>query len=112
MQKIVLAVILLLSAMLCSQPARSGDLAQGKLKVMQVCQTCHGVDGLGSMAGVPHLAGQPEEYLIRQLQGFRSGERQHAQMSIIAQGLSDADIDNVASWYASIRVSAELPPDN
>ena len=87
----------------------AGDLLQGKAKAETVCQTCHGVDGLGTLAGVPNLSGQNEDYIVIQLQAFRAERRQHAQMSIIAKMLSDADIENVATWYSSIKISVELP---
>ena len=45
----------------------------------------------------------------RQLEGVQSGERQHEQMSIIAQGLSDEDIADLAAWYASMKITAEMP---
>ena len=87
----------------------AGNLKPGKDKVQAVCQTCHGLDGISTLAGVPNLAGQKEEYIIIQLKAFRDSRRQHAQMSIIAQMLSDDDIDNVASWYSSIKISPVLP---
>lgn len=104
-----LYIAALAGMLLQALPSNAADLAQGKLKVQQVCQTCHGVGGMAPMAGVPNLGGQKEEYLIAQLRAFRASRRQHAQMSIIAQGLSDADIENVAKWYSSIRISIELP---
>lgn len=81
----------------------------GKAKVESVCRTCHGMDGQGTLAGVPNLGGQNKDYLVIQLQAFRSNRRQHAQMSIIAQMLSDEDIENVTDWYSSIRVTIEQP---
>ena len=90
-------------------PAHGGELAAGKTKVQSTCQTCHGMDGQATLAMVPHLSGQREQYLVIQLQAYRSGKRQHAQMSIIAQMLSDDDIKNVADWYSSIKVSVEAP---
>jgi cytochrome c553 len=37
----------------------------------QQCATCHGLQGLAIMANTPHLAGQPDVYLIEQLKAFR-----------------------------------------
>ncbi|PPR71271.1 MAG: hypothetical protein CFH05_01552, partial [Alphaproteobacteria bacterium MarineAlpha3_Bin4] len=39
----------------------------------------------------------------------RSGERRHEPMNIISKMLSDDDIDQLAEWYASIKVTFELP---
>jgi cytochrome c553 len=47
--------------------------------------------------------------LEKQLKAFRSGERKHEQMSIIAQGLSDEDIRDLVSWYSSLKISVEMP---
>jgi cytochrome c553 len=94
---------------LVSTPIIAANLAAGKARAEATCQTCHGMDGLGTIAGVPNLSGQREDYMIKQLKAFRSSQRQHPQMSIIAQMLSDEDIENVSKWYSSIKISVELP---
>jgi cytochrome c553 len=86
----------------------AADPAAGRGKAA-MCQSCHGIDGLGKLPDVPNIAGEPAEYLTRQLALFKSGERQHEQMSIVAQGLSEADIDDLAAWYASITVTVTVP---
>ena len=91
------------------EPAQAGDAAAGRIKARAACETCHGEDGKGTLAGVPNLSGQRKEYLIEQLQAYRSGSRRNEQMSIIAKSLSDADIENVAEWYAGIKVTVEVP---
>jgi len=88
--------------------AIAGDVAAGKTKA-QMCAICHGLDGLATMPDAPHIGGESTIYLERQLKAFRSGERKHEQMSIIAQGLSDQDIADVVAWYSSIKVSVTLP---
>lgn len=90
------------------QTAAAGDLEIGREK-MRMCQVCHGADGIGTNPTVPNLAGESAVYLVKQLKAFRGGERQHEQMSIIAQGLSDEDIDNVATYYSKIEVTVKLP---
>lgn len=95
--------------MLLAGQASAGDLAAGKTKAEAVCQTCHGIDGLATLPMAANLAGQQKLYLIAQLEAYRAGARQHQQMSIIAQMLSDEDIENVAEWYASIKVTIEMP---
>ena len=87
----------------------AGDRVVAKAKIEAVCQTCHGMDGIGSIAGVPNLSGQKKDYMTIQLEAYRRGQRQHAQMSIIAQMLSDDDIDNVTDWYSSIKITVEKP---
>ena len=92
-----------------AMPAHAGDPIAGKRKAAQACQTCHGLNGIGTMPMVANIAGQQELYIIAQLQAYRSGKRRHEQMSIIARMLSPADIENVAAWYSAISVTVEMP---
>ena len=99
---------LALAALACAQPAAAGDAAQGKEKAAK-CKTCHGIDGIAKIPIAPHLAGESQIYLETQLKAFRSGKRVHEMMSVIAKDLTDEDISDVAAWYASIRITAEMP---
>lgn len=96
------AAVLLLAAGARAEPAA------GREKARQ-CQVCHGYDGIGTNPEVPNIGGESEIYLMKQLRAFRSGERQHRQMSLIAQGLSDEDIRDLADYYASIEITATVP---
>jgi cytochrome c553 len=87
----------------------AAEPALGKAKVQAVCAVCHGVDGIGKNPDVPNLAGESPQYIQKQLKAFRSGARQHDQMSIIAKDLSDNDIANVADWFASLKFTVKLP---
>ena len=53
---------------------------------------------------VPNLSGQPEVYTVEQLRNYRSGKRSHEVMSLMAKPLTDSEIDNLAAWYASLKV--------
>ena len=53
----------------------------------------------------PNLAGQPDVYLSEQLKLFRNGKRQNEVMAVVAKGLTDADIDDLSAWFASIQIS-------
>ena len=90
-------------------PAEAADPAAGRKKA-QMCAVCHGLDGIGTNPEVPNLAGESPFYQTRQLEAFRSGERKHEQMSIIAAGLSDEDIADLVAWYSSIKFSVQVPP--
>ena len=48
--------------------------------------------------------------VARLLRAYRSGGRNHAVMKVIAAPLSDADIDDLATWFAAIKVEATAPP--
>lgn len=104
------AAIAALVAALCAAGAtQAADPAAGRKLASGTCAVCHGLDGIAKNPDAPHLAGENVEYLLRQLKAFKSGERKHEQMSIIAQGLSDEQMANVAAWYSSIKIKAEMP---
>ena len=90
-------------------PAVASDAGAGRDKA-RACVTCHGPLGLSRMPDAPHLAGQPALYLAAQLRAYRSGKRAHEVMAVMARPLSDADIDDLAAWYASIAVEAKEKP--
>jgi cytochrome c553 len=90
-------------------PALARDAAAGREKAA-LCAVCHGPQGLSSAPDAPHLAGQPQLYLSSQLRAYRSGARRHEVMAVIARPLSDDDIDNLAAWYASLKISVQSAP--
>jgi mono/diheme cytochrome c family protein len=57
----------------------------------------------------PHLAGQPEQYLVKSLNEYRSGARKHDMMTLVAKALSDQDVADLAAYYAAIEISATPP---
>lgn len=81
----------------------AGDPVAGKEK-SQSCAACHGVDGNSTNPVWPKLAGQHENYLVKQLLEFKSGARENAQMSPMAAQLSEKDIRDLAAYYASQKV--------
>jgi len=89
-------------------PAKAAkpDLAAGEAKATQVCMACHTADGSRGATANPILQGQHPEYLVKQLQEFKSGKRKNAVMSGMAAALSDDDMRNVAAFYASKKASA------
>jgi cytochrome c553 len=81
-------------------PAAKPDLAKGQAISTQVCAACHTADGSRGSPANPILAGQHPEYLVKQLQEFKSGKRNNAVMKGFASTLSDEDMKNVAAFYA------------
>ena len=99
-----------LHALLCVfGSSAAGDLAAGRAKAETTCKTCHGMDGRGAQAMVANIGGQQKQYLVKQLDDYRAGRREHAQMSIIAQMLSEEDIDNVTDWYSRVIATFKIP---
>ena len=74
------------------------DLVAGEAKYTAVCAACHGADGNSGTPVNPKLAQQHPEYLVKQLQEFKSGVRKNAIMQGFASQLSDADMKNIAFW--------------
>ncbi len=77
------------------------DLAKGEASYGTVCAACHGADGNSGTPANPKLAQQHPEYLVKQLQEFKSGKRANAIMSGFAQTLSEDDMKNIAYWVAA-----------
>jgi len=86
--------------------AAENAATKGKAKAEAQCNVCHGANGMSQIPNAPHLAGQPEIYLVEQLKNFRSGKRANEVMAVLAKPLSDDDITNLAAWYASIEIKA------
>ena len=91
-----------------SSPA-SADAAAGRAKA-QMCAVCHGANGLAVAPNTPHLAGQPEPYLVEQLKAYRSGKRAHEVMGVAAKALTDADIADLAAWFGSLEIVLKKEP--
>ena len=102
--RIAVAIVLLATA----APSAAGDAAAGRRKAI-ACQACHGLDGLSKLPDAPHLAGQPERYLMKSLDEYRKGVRKNELMSIVVKDLSDQDIADLASYYGAIEISAQPP---
>ncbi|MEI6066419.1 MAG: c-type cytochrome [Methylococcaceae bacterium] len=65
------------------------------------CLECHGAEGVSSDAKIPNHAGQYAGYLVKQLNNFQSGERNHEVMNIMAEDLSATDMADIAAYFAS-----------
>lgn len=79
----------------------SGDAGAGANKAT-VCAACHGPQGVAIAPNFPNLAGQSATYLYAQLREFHDGQRTDPIMTGQAATLSDADMRNLASYYASL----------
>ena len=89
------------SASANTEAASKPDLAKGQATSTAVCGACHTADGSRGVAANPILQGQHAEYLVKQLTEFKAGKRANAVMTGMASMLSEADMKNVAAFYAS-----------
>ncbi|MEW6999249.1 cytochrome c [Colwelliaceae bacterium BS250] len=99
MKKLALA---LAATVVMSSSAFAADIEAGKAKTA-MCAACHGANGVSAVPMYPNLAGQKEVYLAKQLKDFKSGTRKDPVMSGMAMPLSDADVANIAAYYASLK---------
>ena len=88
--------------------AQAADPAAGRKKAA-TCAACHGINGIAKIADAPNLAGESATYLTKALNAYRDGKRQSEQMAIVAKRLSDGDIEDLAAWYAALKVTVTEP---
>ena len=65
------------------------------------CAICHGTEGRPVTKDVIALAGLPRDHIVTQMKAFRDGKRTATVMHQIAKGYSDAQIDQLAAWFAA-----------
>lgn len=87
------------------------DLTQGAARFAEVCVACHGVDGNSTIVANPALAQQHPEYLVKQLQEFKSGVRKDPVMQGFASMLSEQEMKNIAGWLASQKSKGGFAKD-
>ena len=86
-------------------------IKSGEKKAM-LCTACHGVENSNNPEW-PNLSQQSKKYLVEQLHAFRDGIRNNALMSSQAMGLSDEDINDLASYYNNVKSKrSALPADD
>ena len=87
--------------------AGTADIAAGK-KLSATCAGCHGPVGVSAIPSFPNLACQKQPYLIGALGDYQSGKRANPVMGGIAKGMSSADIQNVAAYFAGLSCGQKL----
>lgn len=83
------------------QALAAPDALAGKAK-SQTCFACHGADGIGISANIPHIAAQPPLSLFYQLVQYREGMRKGGGMEVFAKSLSDGDIRDIAAYFSAL----------
>jgi len=84
------------------------DIEAGAKRAAQ-CFGCHGADGISLNPKYPNLGGQSTEYLIKQLNAFRTGERSDPFMTPMVSTMSDADVENVSAFFAGKGIKSAEP---
>ncbi len=98
---LIFAVVL---ASVSTHALAAGDAVLGQAKAV-TCIGCHGVNGNSIVPSFPKLASQSEAYLLKQLRDFKTGARVDGMMVGIVASLTDADMENLAAYYAAQTVS-------
>ena len=86
-----------------AEPAKTAkaDLAKGEASFNAVCAACHGAGGNSAIPTNPTLAQQHPDYIVKQLQEFKSGKRANPIMMGMAASLSDDDMKNIGAWLGT-----------
>jgi len=104
-RKRTLLLAVLASAFAASASAAEGGDAQAGQNKAAMCKGCHGIDGYRmaypEVYHVPRLGGQHPAYIVKALQGYKSGNRKSDTMRAIAVSLSEKDMADLAAYYSS-----------
>ena len=87
------------------QPLRTETIGDGDAEsgsgMAEKCATCHGADGNANADDMPTLAGQDARYFIKAMQAYKEGTRKQQSMFEAVEGLSESDINDLATFYAT-----------
>lgn len=89
--------------------ANAQEPASGR-HLAATCFTCHGTDGRSAGGVPPSLAGRPAAELVQIMKEFQSGKRPATIMHQQARGYSDAQLQAIGAYFASVKaLPARLP---
>jgi len=80
--------------------AATGNANAGREKSVP-CKACHGEAGVSSAPDFPKIAGQHADYILVALRHYKAGKRKNPIMAGQVANLSEADMRDLAAWYAS-----------
>ncbi len=80
-------------------PAQADPVSAGKAAAAG-CAGCHGDNGISKTPGMPNLVGLDPKYLIGAVKAYKSGQRKHDMMKTMVSAVTDAELDNIALFYA------------
>ena len=85
-------------------PVEAGKAATG------MCAGCHGETGVSKTPGMPNLAGLDPKYLVLAMKAYQGGQRKNDLMKSLLAATSEADINNIALFYALQKPSRSPTP--
>lgn len=108
--RLTLVTTLAMTSLCAVAQDKKPDLAKGEAS-FAVCAACHAADGNSASPENPKLAQQHPDYLVKQLQEFKSGKRNNAIMKGFATALSDQDMGDISYWLASKQAKPGFAKD-
>jgi cytochrome c553 len=96
-------------------PGNAAEAAAILSAKLLVCNTCHGDNGVPRTAAAPIIWGQQENYLLKQMHDFQSGDRNNEVMVWMATALTPAELGSAAAYFAKKNwparpAAASTPP--
>lgn len=95
--------LILLGGLWAASTCQATSLYVGQSKAAAVCSQCHGIRNPSADAPFPPLAGRDANYLKKAIKQYRDKTRKSDIMNAIAGSLKDSEIDDIASYYASVK---------
>jgi cytochrome c553 len=107
------AIALLASGALAAALAQANDAEEARARkiIGGSCFLCHGSDGESASEVFPRLAAQNADYVVKQLENFKSGKRQSTAMASMVTNLSPEDMQALGRFFASRPPHHEAPKD-
>jgi cytochrome c553 len=99
-----------------AQPSASGarkgnlDPVQAGKAATGMCAGCHGETGVSKTPGMPNLAGLDPKYLVSAMKAYQGGQRKNDLMKSMLAAASEADVNNIALFYALQKPSRAQTP--
>ncbi len=93
---------------------KHGNAKNGKiLNKEKMCSLCHGEKGISNGRNWPNLSGQLANYTFKQLLDYKDNNRNDSNpssmMSTLASQLTDKEMADLASYYASLPLPKKRP---
>jgi sulfide dehydrogenase cytochrome subunit len=86
----------------CLHGATAGAAERDPAALANACAACHGTDGRSESA-IATIAGMPASEFTAKMKAFDAGTGEATIMDRIARGLSQAEVDGLASYFARLR---------
>ena len=98
--KLAIGPMALLTAVATTWPVAYAQDTSAVRGMAATCTFCHGTDGR-SVGMTPSLAGVDQAYMAQQMKDYKTGKRPGTIMHQLAKGYTDAQIDQIAAYFAA-----------